>query len=437
VRHALCIALLWIGCDGAMPESDAGSDAGPDAGPPIPGVSALPVIEAGNSVGPGDPLFEGQQRFFYDAFGTERVRALPPADFIRDLMANDPMFADQLAAFGFLPDPNDDFPIGLKPGLEDPTRVTETCALCHVSRLPDGTLWIGPPNLALEQSRFLIELDARWTAAGNEPFLTELDRTKMAALGPGRASAESDGYPTAIPADFPTYFSLGARGALNYLGTGANVRTEVFLSVYTFGAGNPNPREAIVPFPPDARIDPFIAFIGQLEPPPAPAQDAALVASGRTIYEREGCDSCHHQGAPEMLGVVTYDAVERMPGESPDFPRGSIATSMAHRSLLDVDEGVADIFRFITTHGLATRLSDGYRASDLRMLWLTAPYLHNGSVPTLEDLLRPPAERPATFLRGDFLVDTTIEGNGNGGHTFGTEITAQERTALAAYLRSL
>lgn len=424
---------LAIACDGPMAEPDAGRD----AGPPIPDVSALPVIEAGNSVGPEDPLFEGQQRFFYDAFGTERASSLPPADFFRELMANDPMFADQFAAFGFLPDPNDEFPIGFKPGLEDPTRVHETCALCHVARLPDGTLWIGPPNVALDHARFLVEVDARWTAAGNPSLLSAEQRAKLSALGPGRASAESDDHPTAVPADFPTYFSLGRRTALNYLGTGANLRTEVFLSVYTFGAGNPNPREAIVPFPPDERVGPFLAFLAELEPPPAPAEDATLVAMGRSIYEREQCDSCHHAGAPEMLGVVTYDAVERMPGESPDFPRGSIATSMAHRSLIDIDEGVADIFRFITTHGLTTRLSDGYRSADLRMLWFTAPYLHNGSVPTLEDLLRPPAERPATFDRGGFTVDTSVEGNANIGHTFGTAITEEERIALAAYLRSL
>ena len=33
-------------------------------------------------------------------------------------------------------------------------------------------------------------------------------------------------------------------------------------------------------------------------------------------------------------------------------------------------------------------------------IWLRAPYLHNGSVPTLRDLLRPPDERPVVFYRG-------------------------------------
>ena len=40
-------------------------------------------------------------------------------------------------------------------------------------------------------------------------------------------------------------------------------------------------------------------------------------------------------------------------------------------------------------------------------LWLNGPYLHNGSVPTLRDLLEPPAQRPAAFVRGLDVVDRT------------------------------
>ncbi len=444
------IVLALIGCDGPLVDPDAGAqrDAGTDAGPPPPPVDHLPPPEADNAVGPSDPLFEGQQRFYYDAFGTERIGRLPPAAFLLELMEDEPeVFGDQLAGFGFVPDPSDDLPVGLKRGLEDPERLHETCALCHVARLPDGRTWIGAPNVALEWSRFLLELDARWVAAGNPAFLGELERTKLAAMGPGRTSAESDEYELPVPADFPTYFSLGQRTALNYLGTGANLRTEAFLSVYTFGAGNPNPREAIVPFPSAERIEPMLAFLGQLEAPAAPPQDAALVEAGRAVYERERCDDCHHVDDPSALGVVTYDyaedGLERLPGDDPDFPNGSIRTSAAHRILIDGDgsgggdTGFRDLLMFISSNGLRVRISDGYRASDLHMLWFTAPYLHNGSVPTLEDLLRPAAERPTTFVRGTFTVDTTQHGNDNVGHELGTSIDDADRAALAAYLRSL
>jgi hypothetical protein len=83
------------------------------------------------------------------------------------------------------------------------------------------------------------------------------------------------------------------------------------------------------------------------------------------------------------------------------------------------------------------RRTDGYRTSLLRGLWLTAPYLHNGSVPTLEALLSPPGERPVTFARGAFTVDTRAEGSSNQGHGFGAELPAEDRRALVEYLRSL
>lgn len=437
--------LLALGCD-STPMTDAGpADAGdgtPDAGPPPPDVSGLPTVAADNALGPEDPRFEGQQRFLWDTFGTEIVSGYPPADFFLSLMTDEPeVFGDQYAGFGFVPDPGDDFPVGFKRGLEDPTQMQNTCALCHVGELPDGRLWIGAPNTHLEFSRFLVEANDRWVARGNEPFLDDVERAKRLALGPGRTSAESSEVAMAVPADFPVYFDLADRTALNYLGTGGDVRTEVYLALYAFGVGNPNPREAVIRWQGEARVGPLVDFMGHIAAPSAPAQDPAMVEAGRAIYERERCDGCHHVDDSSALGIVTYDdapdGLERYPGDDPDFPRGSIRTSAAHRSLIDTDEGVGDIFRFITTHGLTTTLSDGYRASDLHALWATAPYLHNGSVPTLDDLLRPPAERPATFDRDGFTVGTTTEGNGNEGHEFGTGITAEERAALVAYLLSL
>jgi hypothetical protein len=91
-------------------------------------------------------------------------------------------------------------------------------------------------------------------------------------------------------------------------------------------------------------------------------------------------------------------------------------------------------------------------------LWLRGPYLHNGSVPTLRDMLRPPAERPDLFYRGDDLIDadnggfiasgaeaervgerydTRLPGNDNGGHLYGTELPDDDKEALLAYLKTL
>ena len=97
-----------------------------------------------------------------------------------------------------------------------------------------------------------------------------------------------------------------------------------------------------------------------------------------------------------------------------------------------------------------------YAARPLYGIWAAAPYLHNGSVPTLSDLLLPPAQRPKTFALGareydttklgfvvstacgaqDCLVDTTRTGDGNGGHLWGTELSDPDRRALLEYLKT-
>ena len=83
-------------------------------------------------------------------------------------------------------------------------------------------------------------------------------------------------------------------------------------------------------------------------------------------------------------------------------------------------------------------------------IWLRAPYLHNGSVPTLRALLFPD-ERPAVFYprlrrlrlgqaaassstgpeaeKGRREFDTSLRGNGNGGHIYGTDLPADDRQA--------
>ena len=97
-----------------------------------------------------------------------------------------------------------------------------------------------------------------------------------------------------------------------------------------------------------------------------------------------------------------------------------------------------------------------YAARPLYGIWAAAPYLHNGSVPTLYDLLLPPEQRPKTFALGgreydpvklgfavgtacseqDCLVDTTRTGDGNGGHIWGTDLAEPDRMALLEYLKT-
>ena len=95
-----------------------------------------------------------------------------------------------------------------------------------------------------------------------------------------------------------------------------------------------------------------------------------------------------------------------------------------------------------------------YKARPLNGAWASAPYLHNGSVPTLYDLLLPASQRPKRFSVGrweydpkkvgrvsdgelPFVFDTSLTGNSNAGHEYGTSLGEEERWALLEYLKTL
>ena len=104
-----------------------------------------------------------------------------------------------------------------------------------------------------------------------------------------------------------------------------------------------------------------------------------------------------------------------------------------------------------------------YKARPLAGIWATAPYLHNGSVPTLYDMLLPAAERPKTFNLGTHEYDpvkvgyvttpgagnnfrfkaanasgSPVRGNSNQGHQYGTDrFSEEDRQNLLEYLKTL
>lgn len=102
-----------------------------------------------------------------------------------------------------------------------------------------------------------------------------------------------------------------------------------------------------------------------------------------------------------------------------------------------------------------------YKARPLNGVWSSAPFLHNGSVPNLYQLLLPAKDRAKQFYLGSkefdpkyvgyemtqvreaFLFDTTLSGNSNAGHEYGTgygklpALTEDERWAMIEYLKTL
>ena len=107
----------------------------------------------------------------------------------------------------------------------------------------------------------------------------------------------------------------------------------------------------------------------------------------------------------------------------------------------------------------ANRSGCAYEARVLDGIWAAAPYLHNGSVPTLDALLLPTSERPASFKIGssydidsvglsidqsqfNYVLETTDcsdvgSGNSRCGHEYGSGLSDEDREALLEYLKSL
>jgi hypothetical protein len=112
----------------------------------------------------------------------------------------------------------------------------------------------------------------------------------------------------------------------------------------------------------------------------------------------------------------------------------------------------------IERKGLVEETLNGYVVSFLDGIWLRAPYLHNGSVPTLHDLLDPVDKRPTVFYRGYDVYDqkkvgfvssgseakrvgtrfdVNERGSSNRGHEFGVTLSHKDKKALVEYLKTL
>ena len=173
------------------------------------------------------------------------------------------------------------------------------------------------------------------------------------------------------------------------------------------------------------------------------AVDATLAASGASLYSAH-CAECHDPGAKRTGTVIPLEEI------GTDRHRFDMWTANAATAYNGYGDGHAWKFS-------GFRKLNGYTATPLDGIWLTGPYLHNGSVPTLADLLEAPANRPVKFWRGydlfdaakvGFVVqgpeaervgtvyDTTLPGNANAGHTYGTELPADQKRALLEYLKT-
>ena len=188
------------------------------------------------------------------------------------------------------------------------------------------------------------------------------------------------------------------------------------------------------------------------EPPAYPyGFQESLARRGAAVFDRV-CSDCHGQSGREFSGrrvgeVTPLSSVRTDPGRSQSY---TDEVAAKQRSLSP--DGVVNLRRFKRTEGYANVPLDG--------IWLRAPYLHNGSVPSLQDLLEPARRRPKVFYRGDWMYDpsrvgfvydvperdgkkffayyTGLPGNSNRGHEgqrYGTELPRPDKEALIEYLK--
>ncbi len=191
------------------------------------------------------------------------------------------------------------------------------------------------------------------------------------------------------------------------------------------------------------------AYLRNLKSPKAPMRvDPALRAAGEAAFNRE-CASCHGETGARTLTLIPAAEI------GTDDNRLKMWTQAATDAYNKYDDEKGR-WNFENFNNI-----EAYLAQPLAGVWLAGPYLHNGSVPTLDDLLKPPAQRPRSFVRGfeeidlvrggyaaplcdpasyqgpGFCYDTAQQGNKPDGHNYGTGLSEAERRALVHYLLTL
>ncbi|WP_437677849.1 c-type cytochrome [Sorangium sp. So ce131] len=245
--------------------------------------------------------------------------------------------------------------------------------------------------------------------------------------------------------DFPSVWNQRPREGMHLHWDGDNTSVMERNVSAAFGAGA---TRADVDLP---RIRRVKEWLDVLPPPAFPfkrSEDPAKLRQGQALYDAY-CAGCHAIGGAGVGRVVPIEEI------GTDEHRLNSYTTTLRQLQVRYDRGYDWEFRhFQKTNGYANQPLDG--------IWARAPYLHNGSVPTLWDLLTPAERRPTRFYRGHdvydpvrvgfrvdvrevegrraFLFETSQPGNSSRGHTgarYGTELSDSDKWALIEYLKTL
>jgi mono/diheme cytochrome c family protein len=250
--------------------------------------------------------------------------------------------------------------------------------------------------------------------------------------------------------DFPTIWNQAKKQGMQLHWDGNNDRVEERNLNASFGTGA---TPSLIDHASIARIQAWNATAT----PPAFGDhfeiDAELAADGQIVYSVY-CADCHGASGTDFSGKYVGQVVPLEQIGTDPYRLNSFTPELA----LNLGTPYAGTdYRFGSF-----RKTFGYANAPMDGLWLRAPYLHNGSVPTMWDLLQPADKRPKTFWRGNdrydpvklgfvddmaeeagkrfFLYVTSVKGNSNQGHEgerYGTELADEHKWALIEYLKTL
>ena len=368
------------------------------------------------------------------------------------------------------PYPNDGYPMGLRhsSGLLGKGLSTD-CLVCHGGSIA-GQSYVGLPNASLDMQALYEDLARADGRSGSTPFIFSNIRgtTEAGAMAiflyqlrqPDlnlRITRQNLGLRDDLCEDPPAWWLLKKKKTMYQ--TGSNDARSV-RSIMQFMLSPFNPPSAIKKE--ETTFRDIQAFIISLEPPKYPFPiDSELAKKGEGIF-RATCSRCHGTYGSDWTypnKIVAIDVIgtdrNRFGGFKSESGQFYNQSWFAHEK----SGWLGDEYPVVKTVG--------YQAPPLDGIWATAPYLHNGSVPTVYDLLNSKS-RPRVFNRSfrtgvedydpvklgwkvqpvdDYghlppferrkIYDTTRPGRGNGGHTFGDDLMPEERMAVIEYLKTL
>lgn len=249
-----------------------------------------------------------------------------------------------------------------------------------------------------------------------------------------------------IPADVPAWWLLKKKNAMFHNGFGRGDFGRFLMASNLLTVSDTSESREV-----DNHINDVLAYIYSLQPPKYPlAINTELANEGHALFEKN-CSKCHgkYNDQPEYPNLLIPESVIRTDSLlfKSNYQNPQLINWFNNSWFAKGD------------HPARLEPFNGYIAPPLDGVWITAPYFHNGSVPTIEGVLNS-KERPKYWGRnfeqpkydydqvgwqyqpqqqpgGYTVYNSDLPGYGNYGHYFGDKLTDTERKAVIEYLKTL